>query len=266
MNNITSLSIEKRYLEIEVAGVYSRIAAPRSMNTKEVQQALDYTYSMLCQTCYMEYVIADNFLILAADILKKKGVLRFAVKHNFVELQKAVRGTRRIYEAHMNEEYYNEYSSVLYDKVTDLIEKLRKVIENKLRNLQCKRNPYICSYIIMIQNLVQQVNDTYGHVLSVIYRKFNIQLEDSYRRFRADRAFKAADNLLNAYMQDEADKFTDNIVNNKEIIAIWSEIMKRLYDMKNVTDARIEAYHNLPEEDKARYNFHEKNGYCEPKK
>ena len=118
----------------------------------------------------------------------------------------------------------------------------------------------------MIQNLVQQVNDTYGHVLSAINRKFNIQLEDSYRRFRADKAFKAADNLLNAYMQDEADKFTDNIVNNKEIIAIWSEIMKRLYDMKNVTDARIEAYHNLPKEDKARYNFHEEDGYCEAKK
>lgn len=255
-----------RFLEIEVAGLYSRITAPCSMATKDVQQALSYTYSMLCQTCYMEYVVADNFLILAADVFKKKGVLRFEFKRNFLDLQKAIRGTMRIYEAYMNEDYYNEYSTVLYEKVSGLIEKLRKVIEGKLRNLHCQRNAYICSYVIMIQNLVQQVSDTFTHVLDVVRRNYKIRLNEGFRRLRSDGAAKAADNLLNAYMGGEADKFTDNIVNNKDIVAIWSEIMKRLYDMKNVVNARTEAFHALPEEEQSRYIFHNKDGFCELRK
>lgn len=256
---------QMRNLEIEVAGQYSHIAAPTSMTTQGLQQALNYTYSMLCQTCYMEYIVADNFIIIANDVLKKKKVLRFDVKKNFTDLQKAVRSTMRIYEQHMNEDYYNEYSTVLYEKVTPLIEKLRKIIEDKLRNLQCKRNAYICSYVIMIQNLVQQVDDTYLHVMDSVSREFNIKLHDSFVRLRCVAGFKAADNLLYAYMQGEADKFTDNIVNNKDIIATWSEIMKQLYDMKNVVNARVEAFRALTDEEKARYIFHEEDGYCEPK-
>lgn len=257
--------IKKRDVEIEVAGLRSHIAVPLSMSKQDLQLALDYTYSMLCQTCYMEYTVADNFMIIASDVLKKKKALRFGVKKNFLDLQKAIRSTMRTYEQHMNEGYYNEYSTVLYEKVAPLIEKLRKVIEDKLRNLQCKRNAYICSYVIMIQNLVQQVNDTYTHVMDVVMRKYGVKFHDSFKRLRCIAGFKAADNLLYAFMQDEADKFANNIVKNKDVIAIWSKISMQLYDMKNVTDARFEAYYAMPEEQQQKYELHADDGYCELK-
>ena len=165
----------------------------------------------------------------------------------------------------MDEDYYNEYSTYLWDLIKDKVEKLRKMIENKLRNLHCKYNPYLCSYAITIQNLVQQINDTHIHVMEITEREYGVDIAPSYENHRAKMAFTQADNCLYDIMHDEAKKFRDNIVKDKTIIAVWSDIIRTIYDPINVKKARLSAFYSMPKETQALYNLREKDGFCEPK-
>lgn len=170
----------------------------------------------------------------------------------------------KIYKVHMNDDYYDEYSSILYGKVSDVIEHMRKLIEDKLRNLHSKCNPYIASYAIMMQNLVQQVDDTYKNVMDSLKKRYDVDLSKVFDKYRSRLAFTMVDNLLYAIMQSDADKFTDNIVNNKKILALWSEVTKRLYNPKNLKEARLSAFYSMPKEYQSLYTLNE-DGTCEPK-
>ena len=229
-----------------------------------LQEALDNAYSMLVQSCYMEYILADNFLIIAKDIFVRKKIFRFNIKKFFVDCQSDIRKTMKIYKMHMDDDYYDEYSSILYGKVSDVIEHMRKLIEDKLRNLHSKCNPYIASYAIMMQNLVQQVDDTYKNVMDSLKKRYDVDLSKVFDKYRSRLAFTMVDNLLYAIMQSDADKFTDNIVNNKKILALWSEVTKRLYNPKNLKEARLSAFYSMPKEYQSLYTLNE-DGTCEPK-
>ena len=165
----------------------------------------------------------------------------------------------------MDEDYYNEYSTYLWDLIKDKVEKLRKMIEDKLRNLKCKYNPYLCSYAITIQNLVQQINDTHIHVMEITEREYGVDIAPSYENHRAKMAFTQADNCLYDIMHDEAEKFRDNIVKDKKVIAVWSDITRTIYDPINAKKARLSAFYSMPEETQALYNLREEDGFCELK-
>ena len=254
-----------RYVETDVSGYKAVIYVPSGIDNEQIQKALDYAYSTLCQSCYMEFILADNFLLISKEVFDKKKVFKFNLKKHFTDCQKSVRDTMKLYERHMDEDYYNEYSTYLWDLIKDKVEKLRKMIEDKLRNLQCKYNPYLCSYAITIQNLVQQINDTHKHVMEITEREYGVDIAPSYENHRAKMAFTQADNCLYDIMHDEAKKFRDNIVKDKKIIAVWSDITRTIYNPINAKKARISAFYSMPKETQALYNLREEDGFCELK-
>ena len=195
-----------RYVETDVMGWKATIYVPSGIDNEQIQKALDYAYSTLCQSCYMEFILADNFLLISKEVFDKKKVFKFNLKKHFTECQSSIRDTMKLYERNMDEDYYNEYSTYLWDLIKDKVEKLRKMIENKLRNLQCKYNPYLCSYAITIQNLVQQINDTHIHVMEITEREYGVDIAPSYENHRAKMAFTQADNCLYDIMHDEGQK------------------------------------------------------------
>lgn len=246
-------------------GWKATIYVPSGIDNEQIQKALDYAYSTLCQSCYMEFILADNFLLISKEVFDKKKVFKFNLKKHFTECQTSIRDTMKLYERNMDEDYYNEYSTYLWDLIKDKVEKLRKMIEDKLRNLKCKYNPYLCSYVIMIQNLVQQINDTHIHVMEITEREYGVDIAPSYENYRAKMAFTQADNCLYDIMHDEAEKFRDNIVKDKKVIAVWSDITRTLYDPINAKKARFSAFYSMSEETQALYNLREEDGFCEPK-
>ena len=257
--------VGNRWVEVDISGYKAVIEVSRKVTDEQIQKALDYAYSMLCQSCYMEFILADNFLILSQEVFRKKKVFKFNLKKHFLDCQQSIRSTMKVYERHMDDEYYNEYSSTMWDFVEGKVERLRKLIEDKLRNLGCKYSPYLCSYAIMIQNLTQQVSDTYGHVMDVVKREYDIDLSVAFGKHNAKMAYTQADNLLYAVMHGENEKFANNIVKNKDIIEVWAQITKTLYDPNNAKKARMAAFYNMPKEQQALYNLREKDGYCELK-
>jgi hypothetical protein len=254
-----------RYVETDVMGWKAIVYVPSGIDNEQVQKALDYAYSTLCQSCYMEFILADNFLLISKEVFDKKKVFKFNLKKHFTECQTSIRDTMKLYERNMDEDYYNEYSTFLWDLIKDKVEKLRKMIEDKLRNLKCKYNPYLCSYVIMIQNLVQQINDTHIHVMEITEREYGVDIAPSYENYRAKMAFTQADNCLYDIMHDEAKKFRDNIVKDKKIIAVWSDITRTIYNPINAKKARLSAFYSMPEETQALYNLREEDGFCELK-
>lgn len=120
-----------RYLEADMSGRKVVIYAPGNVSNEQIQDAIDYAYCTLCQTCYMEYVLADNFLIKSKMIFDKKKVFKFGLKKHFMECQKSILDTRSLFEQHMDEVYYYEFSNYLWDLVRDKVEKMRKLIEKK---------------------------------------------------------------------------------------------------------------------------------------
>lgn len=263
-NNFECSAMRQRHVEIEVSGVKSVIDVAPSVTNEQIQEGLDYMYSILCQTCYVEYTIADCFLILAKEVFQKKKVFRFALKKHFTECQKSIRDTMRTYEIHMDDDYYSEYSGTFYDMIAQKIEKLRKMVEVKLRGLDCKYNPYLCSYAVMIQNLVQNIGDTYKHVVNTTERLYGCNFFDSYKNHRARAAFAQANNILYDIMHDEAEKFKNNIVNNKQITAVWTDIIQTLYNQNNAKKARLAAFYDMPPEKQALYDLRE-DGFCQLK-
>lgn len=257
-------AMKQRHVELEVSGRKTVLDVAPGVTNEQLQEALDYMHSMLVQSCYIEYTIADCFLIIAKEVFKKKKVFKFAVKKHFAECQNALHETMNTYELHINDGYYNEYSCTLYDMVAQKIEKLRKIIENKLRGLDCKYNPYLCSYAIMIQNLVQTSDDTFTNVVDTTERLYGCNMRQCFKDYRAGMAYTQADNLVYDVMHDEAKILKNNIVQNKDIIALWSNITQTIYDLRNVRKARLAAFYNMPEEEQALYNLRE-DGFCEPK-
>lgn len=227
LNNHIVVNIDKgRYVETDVVGWKAIVYVPSGIDNEQIQKALDYAYSTLCQSCYMEFILADNFLLISKEVFDKKKVFKFNLKKHFTECQTSIRDTMKLYERNMDEDYYNEYSTYLWDLIKDKVEKLRKMIEDKLRNLKCKYNPYLCSYVIMIQNLVQQINDTHIHVMEITERKYGVDIAPSYENYRAKMAFTQADNCLYDIMHDEAEKFRDNIVKDKRVRGEWFSLSK----------------------------------------
>ena len=258
--------VGNRWVEVDISGYKAVIEVSRKVSDEQIQKALDYAYSTLCQSCYMELILADNFLILSQEVFKKKKVFKFNLKKHFLDCQTNIRDTMKVYERHMDEDYYNEYSTTMWEFVEGKVEQLRKLIEDKLRNLRCKYSPYLCSYAIMIQNLTQQVSDTYKHVMDIVKRDYDgIDLTVAFSKHNAKMAYTQADNLLYDVMHGESEKFTDNIVKNKKIIEIWSDITKTLYNPHNARKARMAAFYNMPDEQQALYNLREEDGFCELK-
>lgn len=257
--------VGNRWVEVDISGYKAVIEVSRKVSDEQIQKALDYAYSTLCQSCYMELILADNFLILAQEVFKKKKVFKFNLKKHFLYCQTNIRDTMKVYERHMDEDYYNEYSTTMWEFVEGKVEKLRKIIEDKLRNLGCKYSPYLCSYAIMIQNLTQQVSDTYKHVMDIAKRDYDVDLTVAYSKHNAKMAYTQADNILYDVMHGESEKFTDNIVKNKKVLEIWSDITKTLYDPHNTKKARFAVFYNMPKEQQALYNLREEDGFCELK-
>ena len=67
--------------------------------------------------------LADNFLIKSKMIFDKKKVFKFGLKKHFMECQKSILDTRRLFEEHMDEDYYYEFSNYLWDLVRHKVEK-----------------------------------------------------------------------------------------------------------------------------------------------
>ena len=99
---------------------------------------------------------------------------------------------------------------------------------------------------------------------SFIFNYDDVDLSKVFDKYRSRLAFTMVDNLLYAIMKSDADKFTDNIVNNKKILALWSEVTKRLYNPKNLKEARLSAFYNMPKEYQSLYTLNE-DGTCELK-
>lgn len=257
-------AMRRRQVEIEVSGRKSVIDVHQGVTDEQINDGLEYMYTALCLSCYVEYTIADCFLIISEKIFRKKKVFKFELKKHFAECQKSIRSTLKRYECHIDDDYYSEYSGTMYDMVVQKIEKLRKMCEDKLRGLGCKYNPYLCSYAIVIQNLVQCSNDTFKHVVEVTERLYGCNFAESFKLYSAKMAYTQADNILYDIMHDEAEKFKVNIVENKKIKDIWSEIIQTLYNEKNAKKARLAAFYEMPPEKQALYTLHE-NGFCEPK-
>lgn len=240
------------YIDVAVSGYHTAVLLPDDYDMSRLHDALDYAYKMLCGSCYMEMVIADNFLMKAKDILVNRKLLKFKLKKDFTDVQTNLRDTMKVYEQWMDDVYYNEYSTVLYEKVSGIIEKMRKMIEDKLRNLGVK-NAYDSSIAIMIQNLVQQIDDTFHNVMDKVEADYDVNLKQAYIKHRPRLAYSKADCVLYDIMHENGDKFDKNIVKNKHIIALWSEITKRIYDQKNQIEARKAAYYNMPKEQQDLY-------------
>lgn len=64
LNNHIVVNIDKgRYVETDVVGWKAIVYVPSGIDNEQIQKALDYAYSTLCQSCYMEFILADNFLL-----------------------------------------------------------------------------------------------------------------------------------------------------------------------------------------------------------
>ena len=257
-------AMRRRQVEVEVTGRKTVVDVSPGVTSEQIQDGLDYMYAMLCQSCYVEYTIADCFLIISEKIFRKKKVFKFGLKKHFTECQKSLRDTMKIYECHMDDDYYSEYSGTMYDMVAQKIEKLRKMCEDKLRGLDCKYNPYLCSYAIMIQNLVQNSSDTFKHVVEVAVRLYGCNFADSYKQHNAKMAYTQADNILYDIMHDGAKKFKVNIIENKKIKDIWCDIIQTLYNQNNAKKARLAAFYDMPPEKQALYDLRE-DGFCQLK-
>lgn len=252
-----------KYIDVFISGYKTCILLPEKYTQEKLYKAMDCTYKMLCDSCYTEMVIADNFLMIARDIFTKRKMFRFKLKKDFIDMQNNLRNTMKVYEMWMDDAYYNEYSSVLYDKVSAIIEKMRRMIEVKLRNLGVK-NAYDSSIAIMVQNLTQQIDDTFLNVMGKVKEDYDVNLTQAYVKHRPKLAYSKADCVLYDVMHDDCETFCNNIVNNKQIVALWSEITKRIYDQKNQIEARKEAYYNMPKEQQDLYIMNG-NGFLELK-
>lgn len=109
-----------RYVETDVMGWKATIYVPSGIDNEQIQKALDYAYSTLCQSCYMEFILADNFLLISKEVFDKKKVFKFNLKKYFTECQTSIRDTMKLYERNMDEDYYNEYSTYLWDLIIRL--------------------------------------------------------------------------------------------------------------------------------------------------
>ena len=252
-----------KYIDVAVSGYHTAVLLPDEYGMDKLQNALDYAYKMLCGSCYMEMVIADNFLIKAKDIFVKSKMFRFKFKKDFTDLQTNLRDTMKLYEEYMDDVYYNEYSSVLYEKVANIIENMRILIEHTLHRVGVK-NAYDSSIAIMIQNLTQQIDDTFLNVMGKVREDYAVNLTQAYVKYRPKLAYSKADCVLYDVMHDDCETFCNNIVNNKHIVALWSEITKRIYDQKNQIEARKAAYYNMPKEQQDLYILKE-DGFLELK-
>ena len=97
LSNHNDCKIDKgRYVETDVSGYKSVIYVPSGIDNEQIQKALDYAYSTLCQSCYMEFILADNFLLISKEVFDKKKVFKFNLKKHFTDCQKSVRETMKL--------------------------------------------------------------------------------------------------------------------------------------------------------------------------
>ena len=163
----------------------------------------------------------------------------------------------------MNDDYYYEYSSIIYEKLEPKIEKLRKAIETKLRNLKVN-NAYISSYLIILYNMMTQNTDTFTRIMEIVKRRYSVDLTSQFSSVYASMPQAHAQRLLDEVMRQDRQTFSDSITKNKDIIKLWQEATKVIYDPMCTRDARIGAFNEMPEETKALYNLRE-DGFCELK-
>ena len=96
LNNQMVVNIDKgRYVETDVMGYKAVIYVPSGIDNEQIQKALDYAYSTLCQSCYMEFILADNFLLISKEVFDKKKVFKFNLKKHFTECQTSIRNTMK---------------------------------------------------------------------------------------------------------------------------------------------------------------------------
>lgn len=253
----------ERYIKVNVFDRESYVYAPDNVTRESLEEALDYTFTLLCNSCYAENVATDIMLLLTNDILVKKSVFRFGVKKHFKEFQKSLRNIIHIYQHYMNDDYYYEYSSIIYEKLEPKIEKLRKAIESKLRNLKVN-NAYISSYLIILYNMMTQNTNTFTRVMEIVKRRYSVDLTSQFSSVYASMPQAHAQRLLDEVMRQDRQTFSDSITKNKDIIKLWQEATKVIYDPMCTIDARIGAFNEMPEETKALYNLGE-DGFCELK-
>lgn len=81
LGNHNDCKIDKgRYVETDVSGYKAVIYVPSGIDNEQIQKALDYAYSTLCQSCYMEFILADNFLLISKRSSIRRKCLSLILK------------------------------------------------------------------------------------------------------------------------------------------------------------------------------------------
>lgn len=74
LGNHNDCKIDKgRYVETDVSGYKAVVYVPSGIDNEQIQKALDYAYSTLCQSCYMEFILAiTSFLFLRRSSIRRR--------------------------------------------------------------------------------------------------------------------------------------------------------------------------------------------------
>lgn len=244
-----------RKVELRMFGYRCSVTA-NNITNGNIQKAIDEAYSAIVQTSYIEYILADNVLILCKDYLVEKGYYKQKVKMLFNETQKDLRRAMNICETCINEDYYNEMSCFHYDNVKNDFDKLRKVIATKLANLGVPKAG-LCAWLILCYNIIMSSKDSFERVYQRELKRHGVDLHNAYTSVEATLAYKRSRELMYYVMGDDADRFTNNIIGNKQVQMIWNRIFDTVFSKKNAIASRKEAYYSLSEEEQARWDLQE---------
>lgn len=229
-----------------------------------VENLLHHAIRTVFEVAYTDYMITYNLLLRLEYYLSRKNMLRFEMKKNVKDSKKSLRNVMSLMERNSNYDYIFEYSNQMYDMAENDINKLRDMIAAKLNRLGCSR-PGLSANVIVVQNMMIFAKDSFEHIFNFYKKERGLDLRTCFEDFYPKAAIKGIDNIIALIMGNDIKRYDKSIVEDKEIKKVFGRIVAEIYNRKNMKQANLNAYNNMPEDYKDNFLVDE-DGNIERKK
>lgn len=242
----TTLTYHK--VRFRLGGTEHIITTPRPVSFEELSGMLYYTRRLIGYTVFPRWSLARLFL---ADVVRT-FMNQEIYKHELKKAAKAAISELDALEIRHAMEFDKDFIDIMTNSMSNKaigkLNELRGSIGGALMNSGMK-NYVLCSYPYTFLNLCYDNISHYDNCMKQVKERYELDLSKVFGNLRGSKTYALAHKMLTEYIKVTGEDIPKTMdYNNTGCIDKLNSVSRILLDAKNLHDAFMEAYNEMPED------------------
>lgn len=231
-------------------GVEHRMRSPRPIEYEELSGMLYYVRRLIGYTLFPRWSMTRLFMAEVMESFKKQHILRHEMKKITNKVLSELDSLEIRHAMEFDKEFIDVMVNSMSGKALGKVNELRGDIGGALMRHGMK-NYVLCSYPYTFLNLCYDNVFQYDKCMEQVMEKYQLDFSEVFSDLRGSNMYIIASKQLDTYLKVTGEDIPENMTyKDSGCLEKLNSISRILLNEKNLHDAFIEAYNEVPDEKK----------------